>query len=366
MKKIPLSKVFLNDEIRDAAMTALNSGRYILADECAAFEQELADFVGMKHCVLSSSWTAAVFLLHKAQGLGPGDEVILPSHTAFPSVEPLIHQGATPIFVDVDDTYCLDPAAVEAAITPRTVGIIPVHLYGHPADMDRIQAIADKHKLWVLEDCAQAIGARYRGKRVGSMGTASAFSFYPSKNLTVFGDGGCVLTNDAQVADKVRMLRNHGRQSKFTHDVPGFNLRFNEIQAAMGRVMLRHIDALNARRHEVAQRYNERLADLVQTPPEKDWAESVYHMYVIQTKDRDALGAYLKEKGIGTGIHYPVANHQQPAITDNFSVPVLPRTEALVNNILSLPVYGEMPLEDADAVADQIAAFLGDAQYASA
>ncbi|MEJ2345406.1 MAG: DegT/DnrJ/EryC1/StrS family aminotransferase [Gammaproteobacteria bacterium] len=346
MKKIPLSKVFLNDEIRDAAMTALNSGRYILADECAAFEQELADFVGMKHCVLSSSWTAAVFLLHKAQGLGPGDEVILPSHTAFPSVEPLIHQGATPIFVDVDDTYCLDPAAVEAAITPRTVGIIPVHLYGHPADMDRIQAIADKHKLWVLEDCAQAIGARYRGKRVGSMGTASAFSFYPSKNLTVFGDGGCVLTNDAQVADKVRMLRNHGRQSKFTHDVPGFNLRFNEIQAAI--------------------RYNERLADLVQTPPEKDWAESVYHMYVIQTKDRDALGAYLKEKGIGTGIHYPVANHQQPAITDNFSVPVLPRTEALVNNILSLPVYGEMPLEDADAVADQIAAFLGDAQYASA
>lgn len=366
MKNIPLSKVFLNDEIRDAAMTALNSGRYILADECRAFEAELADFVGMKHCVLSSSWTAAVFLLHKAQGVGPGDEIILPSHTAFPSVEPLIHQGATPVFVDVDDTYCMDPAAVEAAVTPRTVGIIPVHLYGHPVDMDRIQAIADKHKLWVMEDCAQAIGARYRGKRVGSMGDASAFSFYPSKNLTVFGDGGCVLTNDDQIAQTVRMLRDHGRQSKFTHEMAGFNLRFNEIQAAMGRVQLRHIDALNGHRREVAARYNERLADLVQTPPEMDWAESVYHMYVIQTENRDALGAYLKERGVGSGIHYPVPNHQQPAITNNFTVPTLPRTEALVNNILSLPIYGEMPMEDVDAVADHIAGYIGETKYASA
>src|SRR3954466_5831300 len=188
MNKIELSHPHIDDDIRRAVMAVLESGRYILGSECAAFERELARYVGVQHCVLSSSWTAAVMLLHEAMDLAPGDEVIVPSHTAFPTIEPLIHRGAVPVFVDVDDTYCVDMAAVEAAITPRTVGIIPVHLYGHPADMDAILALASRHKLWVLEDCAQAHGARYRGKQVGSMGTAGAFSFYPSKNLTVFGD----------------------------------------------------------------------------------------------------------------------------------------------------------------------------------
>src|SRR6185436_1328865 len=225
---------------------ALESGRYILSSQCEAFERELADYIGMRHCVLSSSWTAAVMLLHEAMELHPGDEVIVPSHTAFPTIEPLLHSGAVPVFVDVDDTYCVDPAAAEAAVTPRTVGIIPVHLYGHPADMDRIMALAEKHGLWVLEDCAQAHGARYRGLRVGAIGTASAFSFYPSKNINVFGDGGCIMTNDAAVAGKVRMLRDHGRTSKYTHEIVGYNLRFNEIQAAAGRVGLHHLDRLNA------------------------------------------------------------------------------------------------------------------------
>ncbi len=360
MNKIPLSRVFLNDEIREAALRALDSGSYILGAESRAFEEELAAYVGMKHCVLSSSWTAAVMLLHQAMGLSEGDEVIIPSHTAFPSVEPLIHCGAKPVFVDVDETYCLDPAAVEAAITPRTVGILPVHLYGHPADMDRIMAVAERHKLWVLEDCAQAHGARYRGRRVGSIGTASAFSFYPSKNLTVLGDGGCIMTNDDQVAEKVRMLRNHGRKSKFTHEMVGYNLRFNEIQAAVGRVMLRHLDALNARRREVGALYGERLAGLVETPTEAPWAESVYHMYVIRTRERDALAAWLKERGIATGIHYPVANHQQPAITARYDdIPALPRTEALVGEILSLPIYGELPIADAERVAAAIAEYRG-------
>lgn len=360
MKNIPLSKVFLNEEIREAVLEATNSGRYILAEQCAAFEEELAKYIGMKYCVLSSSWTAATFLLHQAMELSEGDEVIVPAHTAFPTIEPLIHLGAKPVFVDVDETFCLDPDAVAASVTSRTVGIIPVHLYGHPANMDRILEIAARHHLWVMEDCAQAAGASYRGHKVGSLGTASAFSFYPTKNLTVLGDGGCIMTNDAQFAERVRMLRDHGRKSKYTHEMVGFNLRFNETQAAVGRVMLTYLDALNAHRRAVAARYTSQLSELVETPEEKSWADHVYHMYVIRTKDREALAAQLKAKGIGTGVHYPVPNHQQPAITELFqgNLPTLPHTETLVPEILSLPIYGDIPMEDVDYVCEQIAAFV--------
>jgi dTDP-4-amino-4,6-dideoxygalactose transaminase len=360
MKNIPLARIYLDDEMRAAAHAAIESGRYILADECAAFEEELARYIGMKHCVLSSSWTAAVYLLHMAMDVKAGDEIIVPSHTAFPTIEPLIHLGARPVFVDVDDTYCVDPAAAEAAITPRTVGMIPVHLYGHPANLDRLLAIARSRGLWLLEDCAQSFGANYNGKRAGSFGTASAFSFYPTKNLTVLGDGGCIMTNDAVVAQRVRMLRDHGRKSKYTHELVGFNLRFNEIQAAVGRVMLRRIDALNAHRRKVAARYNERLAGIAQTPPERDFGEAVYHLYVIRHAQREALAKHLADHGVATGVHYPIPNHQQPAITARFSdLPRLPRTEALVNEILSLPVYGDLALEDVDFVCEQIAAFRG-------
>src|SRR5215813_1306242 len=325
MKNVPLSKPFINQEIRDAVLSALESGRYILGEQCAAFERELAEYIGMRYCVLSSSWTAAVMLLHEAMTLRPGDEVIVPAHTAFPTIEPLLHRGAIPVFVDVDDTYCMDPAAAEAAVSPRTVGIIPVHLYGHAADMDPVLALAAKRGLWVLEDCAQAHGARYRGRRVGSMGTASAFSFYPSKNINVFGDGGCIMTNDEAIADKVRMLRDHGRTSKYTHQLVGYNLRFNEIQAGAGRVGLRHLDRLNGQRRLVAARYRERLTELVQTPPELPWAEAVYHMFVVRTPRRDALAKFLGARGVGTGVHYPVPNHRQPAVTGRFpSLPALP------------------------------------------
>ncbi len=357
MKAVPLSRVYLTDEVRAAAVAALNSGRYILARECSAFERELAEYVGVRHCVLVSSCTAAFLLLHHAMELGPGDEVIVPSHTAFPTVESLIHVGAKPVFVEVDDTYCIDPAAIVEAVTPRTVGIIAVHLYGQAADMERIAAIARERRLWVLEDCAQAIGARYDGRHVGGLADASAFSFYPSKNLTVLGDGGCIMTNDDRIAEQVRMLRDHGRRSKFTHELVGFNLRFNEIQAAIGRVMLRHLDELNAGRRRIAARYGARLSRVVATPIERPGAESVYHMYVVRTPDRDALATHLKTYGVETGIHYPVANHQQPAITTRFGAVRLPRTETLVNEILSLPIYGELPLEDADYVADRVIAF---------
>jgi perosamine synthetase len=360
MQKIPLSKCFVNDEVRNAALRALDSGQYILGKECQAFEAELAAHTGVKHCVLGSSWTMIVYMLHLAMGLKPGDEVLVPSHTAFPTMEPLIHCGATPVFIDIDDTYCMDAGQIEAAITPRTVGIIPVHLYGHPADLNRIFAIAARHKLWVLEDCAQAQGAKYNGRTVGSLGFAGAFSFFPSKNLTVLGDGGCLTTNDAALAEKVRMLRNHGRKDKYLHELAGFNVRFNEIQAAVGRVMLQHLDGFNERRRAIAARYRERLKGIVTPPVEMPFATAVYHMFVIRAERRDELQRFLKDRGIETGIHYPVPNHQQPAITSKFSkIPQLPRTEKAVKEILSLPIHGEMPLEDADRVCEAIVEFYG-------
>jgi len=360
MKTIPLSRVFLDDEVREAALRALSSGSYILGKECEAFEAELANYIGTEHAVLCSSWTAGGFLLHRAMGLKAGDEILVPSHTAFPSIEPMLNFGAKPVFIDIDETYCLDVELLEASITPRTVGILPVHLYGHPANLDRVLEIARKHDLWVIEDCAQAHGARFKDKRVGSMGVAGAFSFFPSKNLTVMGDGGCITTNDTALADDLRMLRNHGRKSKYIHEVVGYNLRFNEIQAAIGRVELRNIDELNEHRRDVAARYTERLGGIVKTPPEKEWAYAVYHMYVIRTERRDELAKHLQSKGIGTGIHYPVANHQQPAVTKLYpDLPKLSETEAVVKEILSLPIYGELPLEDVDHVCDAVLEFFG-------
>jgi len=360
MKKIPLSRVFINDEVREAALRALDSGWYILAKECEAFEAELADYIGTKHAVLCSSWTAGGFLLHRAMGLKSGDEILVPSHTAFPTIEPMIHFGAKPVFIDIDETYCVDADLLEASITPRTVGVLPVHIYGHPANLDRVLEIAYKHGLWVIEDCAQAHGARFNGKRVGSLGVAGVFSFFPSKNLTVMGDGGCITTNDTALAEGLRMLRNHGRKSKYIHEMVGYNLRFNDIQAAIGRVELRNLDNLNEHRRRVAARYTERLGGFIKTPLEKEWAYGVYHMYVIRTERRDELAKYLQSKGIGSGIHYPVANHQQPAITKLYSdVPRLPKTEAIVREILSLPIYGELPIEDVDYVCDAVLEFFG-------
>jgi dTDP-4-amino-4,6-dideoxygalactose transaminase len=358
MQAIPLSKCFVNAEVEEAALRALRSGQYILSQECRAFEAELAAHTGTKHAVLGSSWTMIVYLLHLALGIQAGDEVIVPSHTAFPTMEPLIHCGARPVFIDIDDSYCLDVDQLEALITPRTVGIIPVHLYGHPADVDRVLAVAAKHRLWVLEDCAQAQGAKCKGRTVGSLARFGAFSFFPSKNLTVLGDGGCLVTDDEVIAEKVRMLRNHGRKDKYRHELPGFNLRFNEVQAAIGRVMLRHLDGFNAHRRAVAARYRERLREVVAVQPERAWAEPVYHMYVVRAQRRDELQRFLKERGIATGIHYPLPNHRQPAVTSRFSpLPGLPKTEAAVREILSLPIHGEMPLGEVDRVCDAIAGF---------
>ena len=364
--KIPLSRVYQSELIDRRIIDVVHAGNYILGPECKAFEKELAAYFGVKHVVLSSSWTAAVHLLHIAQGLKPGDEVLIPTLTAFPSIEPMIHVGARPVFCDIDDTYTIDPEDAKRRITKKTVGILPVHLYGRPANIDAMQKLARDHGLWIIEDCAQSHGAKWKGKRAGSYGQHAAFSFYPSKNLTVYGDGGAIATGDEQIAQKVTMLRNHGRKDKYLHEKVGFNLRFNEIQAAIGREQLKVLDELNAGRRRAAEWYRRELAGvkgIVLPPADKTGeTESVYHMFVIRLDSndvREGLARNLKEQGIETGVHYPVPNHLQPAITDLYGTPLsLPKTEDYVKRILSLPMFPSIAEQEVKTVAEAIKAYL--------
>jgi dTDP-4-amino-4,6-dideoxygalactose transaminase len=261
----------------------------------------------------------------------------------------------------------VDPKHIESVLENRSQipgvkeikGMIPVHLYGHPANMDSILALAKRYGLFVLEDCCQAHGARYKGKRVGSMGMGGCFSFYPSKNLTVFGDGGILVTSDDEMARTCRMLRDHGRKEKYEHELVGYNLRFNEIQGAVGRLQLRRLDGFNESRRRIAQWYNDGLKGIpVITPQAKDWAEPVFHLYVIQTPDRDKLADFLKEKEVQTGIHYPIPNHQQPAVKNALGLqPKLKKTEEVARKILSLPMYPELEKEKVDFVCKAIREF---------
>ena len=364
--KIPLSRVYQSETIDRRILDVVHSGNYILGAESKAFEQELAAYFNMKYCVLSSSWTAAVHLLHIAQNLKPGDEILVPSLTAFPSIEPMIHVGAKPVFCDIDETYTIDPADAAKRITKRTVGILPVHLYGRPANIDAFKKLADQHGLWIIEDCAQSHGSKWHGRRAGSYGHHAALSFYPSKNLTVFGDGGAILTNDEAIAKRVGMLRNHGRKDKYLHEKVGYNLRFNEIQAAIGREQLKVLDELNAGRRRAADGYRRELADVknLVLPPkdEPGVTESVYHMFVIRLDSndrREGLGKFLKDKGIETGVHYPVPNHLQPAILEIWpDAPSLPKTEDYTKRILSLPMYPALTEDDVKTVANAIKEYM--------
>ena len=354
---IPLARPHVDEEVKAAALRALESGRYILGVECRAFEQEFAAYIGTEHAVLTASGTAALALTMRALNLPRDGEVLVPAHTAFPTVEAILLAGGRPVFVDVDEHFTMAPADAARKLTPRTVGLLPVHLYGHPADLEPLQDLATRHSLWLVEDACQAHGALYRGARVGGLGRVGCFSFYPSKNLTVLGDGGIITTNDAAVASRCRRLRDHGRAEKDVHQEVGNNLRFNEIQAAVGRVLLKQLDAGNARRRGLAARYAERLADLpVRVPSEADWAHSVYHLYVIRTGRRDSLRAHLREQGIETGIHYPIPCHRQPAVSDLRAV-ALPRTDALVGEILSLPIFPDLDEASVDQVTKAIRDF---------
>ena len=347
---IPLSRPPVDDEIRQAVLAAIDGRQYILGPQCKELEVELARHAGVRHAVLTSSATAALWMTFKAFGVGPGDEILVPSHTAFPTVEAVCCAGGTPVFVDTDDWYTLDPKDAEAKVTPRTVGVVPVHLYGQPAELPAVQDLASRHGLWLLEDCAQAQGAAWDGRSVGSFGRAGVLSFYPSKNLPAMGDGGAVLTSDDEVAARCRRLRDHGRLSKDVHAEVGFNLRFNELQAAALRVLLRRLDAMNERRRALAARYARGLAGLpLALPGAREHARHVYHLYVVATPRRDELAAFLKARSIATGIHYPVPCHRQPAV-ERLRPPALPRTEKLVDEILSLP----MSAQHGDAEIDEV------------
>jgi len=354
---IPLSRPPIDDEIKAAVITAVESGQYILGPECKAFEKEFAAYNGAKHTVLTTSATSALWMLIKAFGAKAGDEILVPSQTAFPTIEAICFAGVTPVFVDVDETYTVDVKDAAAKVTPRTVGFIPVHLYGHPAHLPAIRELCATHRLWLLEDCAQAHGAGWQDKKVGSFGRAAAFSFYPSKNLTVMGDGGLLVTEDDEVAARCRRLRDHGRQNKDIHVEIGFNLRFNEIQAAVGRVLLRRLDAMNDHRRTLAARYAAGLAGLpLVLPAETPGARHVYHLYVVRTSRRDQLAASLKERGIATGIHYPVPCHRQPAV-EYLKPGPLEHTERIVKEILSLPISARHTEAEIDEVIAGVTAF---------
>jgi dTDP-4-amino-4,6-dideoxygalactose transaminase len=356
---IPLSRPVVDDEIKQAAVAAIDSRQYILGPQSREFEAELARYVGARHCVLTSSATAGLWLTLRALGVKAGDEILVPSHTAFPTIEAICFAEATPVFVDADAFYTMDAADAAAKATPRTVGVVPVHLYGQPADLDAVRELASRLGVWMLEDCAQSHGAAWKGARVGALGRAGVFSFYPSKNLTVMGDGGAVVTSDDEIAARSRRLRDHGRLSKDLHAEIGFNLRFNDIQAAIGRVLLRRLDAMNDHRRALAARYDAALAGLpLERPAERPNARHVYHLYVVRTPRRDELAAFLAARGVQTGVHYPVPTHRQPAV-ERFAPAALPATERLVGEILTLPISAGHTADEIDAVAAAVRAFFG-------
>jgi dTDP-4-amino-4,6-dideoxygalactose transaminase len=337
----------------DAALAGvLDSCHFVLGEEVSAFEEEFAAFCGTRECVGVDSGLSALELVLRAAGIGPGDEVITVAHTFIATVAAVSYTGATPVLVEADaETYLMDPASVEAAITPRTRAIIPVHLYGQTVDMDPLMQLAERHHLFVLEDACQAHGARYKGRRAGSLGHAAAFSFYPGKNLGAAGDGGAVTTDDAALAERVRMLRNYGQKVKYYHDMIAFNRRLDSMQAAILRVKLRHLDEWNAGRRRVAAAYAERLAGLpVRLPVVGAHNEPVWHLYVIRAADRDTLQQRLEAAGIGTGLHYPVPIHRQKAYPELGALR-FPISEGIAAQCLSLPMFAEMSEAQIELVA---------------
>jgi dTDP-4-amino-4,6-dideoxygalactose transaminase len=332
----------------------LDGGHYILGPEVEAFEREFAAYVGVPHVVGVASGTDALVLALRACGIGPGDEVITVGHTAVATVAAIELVGASAVIVDIDlASFTLDPERVEGALSPRTRALLPVHLYGHPAAMKALRALATRHRLRLIEDCAQAHGATLDGMRAGTFGDAAAFSFYPTKNLGALGDGGAVATADDSVAEAARRLREYGWRERYVSEVPGTNSRLDELQAAILRVKLRHLDEDNARRVALARIYDAELAGAdVVVPTTREGCGHVFHQYVIRHAGRDALRAELRARGVGTLIHYPVAVHLQPAYRGRLRIPgPLSHTEEAAATVLSLPIYPELGSARAHRVA---------------
>jgi dTDP-4-amino-4,6-dideoxygalactose transaminase len=354
MKKIPFldlkaSYLEIKKEIDHAYQHVMDSGWYIQGEELKAFDSEFAEYCGVKYCIGVANGLDALHLILRAMDIGESDEVIVPSNTFIATWLAVTYAGATPVPVEPDErTYNIDPFKVEKAITEKTKAIIPVHLYGQPADMDPILEIAARYDLKVIEDAAQAHGARYRGKRTGGLGDAAGFSFYPGKNLGAFGDGGAVTTNNSELAEKVRMLGNYGSSAKYKHDMRGFNSRLDELQAAFLRVKLRKLDEWNEKRKVIAAQYLKELKNVknIVLPYIPEWADPVWHLFVVRTKKRDKLQRYLSGHGIQTLIHYPIPPHKQNAYScyNNLFLPI---SEMMHREVVSLPISPMASFEDA-------------------
>ena len=357
----------LKDQVFPAWEEALTGMRLFLGPNVQAFEREFAAYCGVEHTIGVSDGTNALHLALRAAGIGPGDEVITVSHTFIATAEAILLAGAAPVFVDIDPvTLLMDVSQVESRVTPRTRALLPVHLYGQCVDMDPLLALAQKHRLVVIEDACQAHGAQYKGHMAGSLGDMAAFSFYFTKNLGAYGEGGMVVTRDAELAHRLRMLRDHGSEKRYYHELLGWNGRLDELQAAVLRIKLPHLEAWNDLRQRHAQSYQEVLAGLdLLLPYEAAGNRHVYHLYVIRTPHREALRSWLSEKGIGTGIHYPVPIHMQKSCAHlGYGPGSLPVTEAVVDQILSLPMYPELSRSQVERVGLAVREFLAESVHA--
>jgi dTDP-4-amino-4,6-dideoxygalactose transaminase len=354
-------------EVDSAIARVLQRTDFILGEDVQRFEQEFGEYCAAEHVIGVDSGTSALELVLRALDIGPGDEVLVPVNSFMASASAVSFTGATPTFVDCDpQTYNMDVSQVERRITPRTRAILPVHLYGQPADMDPLLEVAARHHLYVVEDACQAHGARYKGRPVGAIGQAGAFSFYPGKNLGAYGDGGAIVTHDAHIADRIRVMRNCGQREKYHHVELAYNHRLDTLQAAVLRVKLRFLNQWNSMRRHWATLYDDLLASSgVSTPRVMAGVESVYHLYVIRAAERNKLQAYLTQQGIATGIHYPIPMHLQPAYKDlGYKAGDFPVAESHAPMLLSLPMFAELELDDVEFVAQCIRSFYYDGQKA--
>jgi dTDP-4-amino-4,6-dideoxygalactose transaminase len=351
----------LQEEITNSMNEVLESTHYILGKKGAMLEDLIKQYLGVKEAIGVASGTDALHLAVRARGLGPGDEVITTPFTFFATAEAIMYVGAKPVFVDIEpDTCNIDVRLIEKKITNKTKAILPVHIFGHPADMDAINAIADRYGLAVIEDCAQSFGATIHDKKTGSFGISGCFSFYPSKNLGAYGDGGMVVLNDAKLADEIRKLRNHGSKGGYRHECLGFNSRLDEMQAAILLVKMQYIDEYNRKRHQNAQLYTQLLSDVVTCPVEEPGAYHVYHQYTIQSPKRDLIQQALKDNGISSVIYYPIPLHVQPAMQPyGYRAGDFPVCEAVASRVLSLPMYPELEAADIEETAAVIRKCLG-------
>jgi len=352
----------IKEEILTCLTEILESSHYILGKNVKAFEEEVKSYLQVADAIGVASGTDALHLALRALNIGQGDEVITTPFTFFATVEAILYVGAKPVFVDIEeDSYNIDPEKIEEKITPRTKAIIPVHIFGAPADMVKINKIAQKYGLKVVEDAAQAFGARIGDKKIGSFGDIGCFSFYPSKNLGCFGDGGMVVTNDLEIAEKIRILRNHGSQGRYIHETVGLNSRLDEIQAGILRIKLRHIEEYNEQRRKKASIYTKLLSDAVITPKEKDNTYHVYHLYSIRSSDRDRIKDTLANYGIPSVVYYPVPMHLQKAVRFlGYKEGDFPIAESVAKEILSLPIYPELPDEEVYEISQIILRCLRD------